>query len=229
MDDNFKPNVLVVLITKDYVEIGCLDSVIGQTYPNYSWMIHGMKPVFDDAHPILRCSKNCAHNREAARHLALASDADYFLFMDSDIVLPPEALERFIVQVHGAQRAVTTPPGMTVYDNAKEIIGGWYKMRNSHRWVCGHWVDDNLFVHCQCPEPSLTRVDMVGLGCCLISRNALSDLCFEHGTDKECKDDTGRTILLEECAAFSNLAANKGYCLYMDGSVICQHLERAAR
>lgn len=205
--------VLAVVITKDRVEPECLESVLNQTHPDVAWLISGKRPQFEDENPTARLYLNCADNREAARKMALASDADYFLFLDSDIVLPTYAVAEFVTQAQ----------------NGKHIIGGWYPILGDarNRWVCGNWVADNVFVNCKCPEPSLIRVDVVGIGCMFISRQALSDLPFEPGVNLECLNEYGRRMLLGECGIFGNAAAEKGYAMYMDGEIVCRHLTRA--
>jgi len=195
--------VLIVTITKDTIHPECLESVLNQDYANYTWMIHMQKPA-DYGDPLVSANKNCADNRNRARTLALASDADYFLFLDSDIALPKEAISEFLKQ-------------------PKDIQGGWYQMPKSKRWVCGSWAADNVFANYMGVLPSLIRVDMVGVGCMFISRKALSELTFEPGTDKQCRGPDGKTMWLGECGAFGNQASEKGYDLYMNGSIICKH------
>jgi glycosyltransferase involved in cell wall biosynthesis len=205
------PRILVVIITADTVLPQCLDAIIGQTYENYSWMIHGQRPTFHHEIPAVRTYLNCAANREAARKIALSSDADYFLFLDSDIVIPEGAIEAFVTQAKVG----------------KEIIGGWYAIKNDRtRYVAGRYVADLVFHHFSEPQPSLVRTDLVGLGCAFISRKALADTCFEHGCDKYLQLTSKQKVLQGECGAFSNLADKRGYGLYMDGDVICQHLNR---
>jgi hypothetical protein len=227
-----KPRVLVVVITKDYVEQECLNAIISQDYENYSWMISGMKPGFDDMPWTHKLYMNCSHNRECARKMALASDAEYFLFLDSDVVIPDGTISEFVLQMVNSRipgPRIRSAPGIPVpyHDNTKHIIGGWYKMVNSNRWICGSWVADNTFVNCMAPGTSLTKVDVIGMGCMFISREALSVIPFEHGTDIEYTDGiTGQRMMLGECGKFGNNAFDKGYELFMDGSVICKHLTR---
>lgn len=223
--------VLVVLITKDYVEPECLESVLKQDYPDYSWMISGMKPKFRHDFPWAQVYLNCSYNRNYARQMALASDAEAFLFVDSDIVLPSNAISSFVKQVCDAKpsSSIMTPPGMTVSSSEKHIIGGWYKVMNDTRYVAGRWVADNTFINFYIPEQSLVRTDVIGLGCAFITRKALIDIEFEHGIDIVAKYANGDDICLGECGAFGNRAAEKGYEMYMDGSVICEHIKREGR
>jgi Glycosyl transferase family 2 len=161
-----------------------------------------------------KTSMNCAENREAARrHVLATSDADAFLFMDSDIVLPEGAVEEFVKQCR----------------TNKSIIGGWYPFRNDPRgrWAAGRWIADNTFHNFTRVQASLVKTDMVGLGCAFITREALSNLRFEHVPNLASVSLNGETLIVEECGAFGNLANEKGYELWMDGSVVCGHLDRA--
>jgi hypothetical protein len=226
-----QPRVLVVVITKDFVEAECMESIVGQDYRNYRWMIHGMHPKYTSNNSAVEMYANCSMNREIARKLALASDAEFFLFMDSDIAIPEYAISEFVLQAENSRATpdsrIKLPPGMVSFPvQPKHIIGGWYKMQQGNRWVAGTWVEDNRFVNCLSPAPSLTKVDVVGLGCAFISRQALSELPFEDGLGLECQDAVGRTIIVGECGIFGNRAFEKGYEMWMDGSVVCKHLSR---
>lgn len=101
-------------------------------------------------------------------------------------------------------------------------------MDKSNRWVAGKWVGDNALFQYQEPQPHLIEVDFLSLACVMVSREALTDLEFEDGFDKECFNTLlKRKVHLGTCVAFSNKAADKGYKMYVDGSVICQHIRES--
>src|SRR5438132_14208485 len=110
--------VLVIVPTNDYVESGCWDSVLAQDYPHYTVMVSVIKEV----PPRMQLEKSVRStvNRNYAAKMALASSADYFLFVDSDIVLPAHAITSMEAQLRLA--------GM-------DIVGGWYEMLASPAWV----------------------------------------------------------------------------------------------
>src|SRR5438552_838686 len=98
--------VLVVIITERDVMTESMEAVLGQDYPNFDLMVHArrgrLKCEDERRAPGMRAATtkylNCSDNRERARKMALASDADKFLFVDSDIVLPPGAISELAKQ-----------------------------------------------------------------------------------------------------------------------------------
>jgi hypothetical protein len=206
-------NVLAVIITAADVEPPCLQALRAQTKP-VPWLIRGARPnpAHDELPPIVRLYRNCSENREAARRMVLASDADAFLFLDSDIVLPPHAVEEFVRQ-----------------SRPNRILGGWYPILGSDRWVAGRWVADHVFHNSRSPEPGVVRTDTLGLGCAFVPRAAAEALAFEHGTDLVCRDAVGRSLIVGECGAYGNAAAAAGFEMFMVGDVVCGHVERSKR
>jgi glycosyltransferase involved in cell wall biosynthesis len=207
--------ILVVIITKDYVVPECMRSVIEQDYGNYEWMIFGHHPRHKIDHFVKNLYTNCSETRNGARKLALASDADAFLFMDSDMEIPKNTISNFVKQA-------------TNQFGKDRIFGGWYNVRSDpdNRFVAGRWVADNVFSSYRTTLTSLVMTDMVGLGCAFIPRGALEKIEFEVGCDIFYRDEKGRERLVGECLAFGNRAVDNGYSLFMDGDVICIHHER---
>src|SRR5580765_1581669 len=212
--------VLVVIITEKEVMKACMDSVLAQDCPDFDVMVHVHRRAFvcdDSRHePEVQAAitkyVNCAENRERARKMALASDAEKFLFVDSDILLTSGALSELVKQ-------------------NMDVIAGWYKVQYEERYTCGRWVADNLFLNLWAVERSVVKVDSFGMGCALFSRRALTDVHFHHGTDMWAKTIIGgqeSNFIVGECGAVGGLLLDKGYQPYMDGSVVCEHLDRAA-
>jgi len=202
-------NKVSVIIPSPTTEImpEVLEALVNQDYPNFTWKINVLEPV--QVYPDRRnISLNSTLNLNDARTKALATDADYFITLDSDVVMPPNAISELMKQ------------------SQFDIVGGWYPMIHSPEWVAGKWVADNTIWHFKKPEPSLIKVDMIGLGCLMLSRKALTDLEFRNGIDREVNDEFGRKIYMGPCLAFSVNAQDNCYDLYMNGSVICQHLKR---
>jgi hypothetical protein len=150
-----------------------------------------------------------ALNRNTIREMALHSDAEHFLFVDSDTVLPSDALTRLIS--HG-----------------KDIVGGWYPLvHESQRWAVATY-EDGVFRNFSAPVPGLVPVDMVGLGCALVSRRVYEAVSFNPGLlpgDTVTLAD-GRHCPMGICAKWGIEARAAGFELYADGAVVCQHLPR---
>lgn len=64
------------------------------------------------------------------------------------------------------------------------------------------------------------------MGCALVSRKVLEQVTFKPGIDIFLKDESGVNLILGECGAFGNDVTDSGFTLYMDGSVVCEHLTR---
>lgn len=211
--------ILICLITKGMPNPQSYESILVQDYPHYDWMMSGVKPVdyhlkdFGETPPpetynkrIYNLYNNCVANRNILRKMALTSDADYFLFMDDDIILPRDALSKMIM-------------------HKKDIMGGWYKMENSTNYVAGAWVADHIFIHYQKPQEHVIKVDTIGMGCALLSRKVVEAVPFEVGLDRICKDAQENNLLLGECGIFGERAIEKGFMLFMTGDVICGHIK----
>lgn len=234
--------VLAVMINgHEDIDAQSLWTLTNQDYPNLEIIVRCEKPKLKGKNTVEDLYLNCAANRESARKLALKSDADYFFFVDSDVVLTsPSEISKLMKQIQTISPAREMNPNtgkmmvIPKQNRTKHIIGGWYRTQNPHKWVAGKWVADKVFSNYSAPLPSLVETDMVGLGCALISREALKNLHFRPGIDKtahnrpSCGCDKCKEIkdaMLGECLDFGNQAAKKKYKMYMDGDVVCGHVK----
>lgn len=199
--------VLIIVITDKHVMPRCYNSLLEQDYPNFLVSVVAKRPVFQHSDTTKLKYLNCVDNRNEARRMFLGSDSDYCLFVDSDIVLPKNALS--LLMSHG-----------------KDVMGGWYQEINSDRWIAGRWIADNTFFNFRQIQPSVVKTDVVGMGCALVSRKVLEQVSFKPAIDVILKDESGVSLILGECGAFGNDVAEMGFNLYMDGSVVCEHLIR---
>jgi hypothetical protein len=225
--------VLTILITADQPLAEVWAAVRAQDYPAQRLLVHWQPPVRFAESYIDNVYRNCSANRNAARTLALASDAELFWFLDDDVVPPPDAL-RLLVSETGSrvsQVPAVWPDGTRVPSGApvpeRHIVGGWYPMRGGGKWVAGKFVGDHLFLNFPHVQPGLVPVDMVGLGCALLSRAVLEAVEFRDGLELRTVDawnpSAGLSYVGGECLAFANAAAAKGFDLFMHGGVVCEH------
>lgn len=199
--------VLIICITDKYVENKCYESLINQNYDNYDILIHIQKYKKFSDDKIIDKYKNCSKNREVARKLALNSDAEYFLFVDSDIVLPENTINSLV-------------------SHKLPAVGGYYKMFGTEKWVCGRFVADNTFFNLRAIEPFLSSIDMAGFGCFMIRRDVLEKIEIIDGTNFWLKNEVNQDIIGGECLMFCNKIYDLGYNICMDGNVVCEHLTR---
>lgn len=206
-----KKALILVVSAQDVVQ-EALDSWNAQDYPSYSTLIHILKPTKLHDDPEKNKNLNIAVNTEIIRKFALASDADYFFFVDSDIVLPPHAISELIEQLETMKA---------------HAIAGYYLMRNSKTHYCmGRLVKDNTLWYLMQPEKSVVKIDYAGTGCLMVSRELLGRITINvdldrilkiAGTEKLC-------VWFDHCFDLCNQIFALGYQLYADGDVICKHL-----
>ena len=180
----------------------CWDSAINQDYPICSVMVHVDKPVAGHK------TMDSAMNRNAMRNMALHSDADNFLLLDSDTVLPLDAVSRLI-------------------SHNLDIVGGWYPFLNRPgMWVMAKRVG-NCYNNFNYPVPGLSEVDTIGLGCMLISRKVYQTIEFNAGLlPGDEIEVNGLPGLRGISARWAHDAQKAGFKLFADGGVICKHLPR---
>jgi len=228
--------VLITIPTNNEVMPEVMKAVNAQTYPNFDVLVNvGDSPLDPKLETLL---KTFAISRNKIRELALETDAEYIFMVDSDVLVPVDALANLMYQMGNKVTSIDwrAPDGRIIPKGTKNpekfIIGGWYpkKFTNNHEWICGKWTADNLFMTLNYPAKSLIEVDMVGLGCCLVKRELLEKVKWvESELFKISKDRWGEDTYAGDCLAFCNLVADAGYRMYMDGSVICKHLIRSRK
>src|SRR6185295_17082749 len=111
----------------------------------------------------------------------------------------------------------------------KHIIGGWYKLLNKHGkiptlWSPSRWIADNVLVSLMYVEKSVVRVDKIASGCIMMSREVLEKIPWRTGATIKVNEEDGKFSCPCMCAMFGIDAQDLGYELWMDGSVVCQHL-----
>ena len=198
--------VTILVPIKDYIERACYEALRRQTFTDRAIIIHQLDPLQLDSLPPKNKTLNSVRNRNEMRKAALGTDSTHFLMVDSDTVLPLNALE-------------------TLLSRDKDIISGWSLMANDKKWIAARWNGDKL-CHYYAPEKGIVEVDMSPLGCMLIKREVLEKIKFEDGLEEFIKDGDGKNIYKGITAKFGENAQKSGYKLYMDGDVICQHIRK---
>lgn len=194
------PKVCVVMISdKKYPTtetLRCLKSITEQDHP-YSilWSM--------DYNSKYNKIGNIIWHSEKTRKIAIETDADYFLFVDTDVVLPVNTITELVKQLKNGN---------------KHIISAWFKI-SDYEYNAGRWVADNTLAQLQSIEKSVTMVDKIDFGCMMLSRIAIEDCEFIF----EDRDIMNQKAC--QCLSFAINAQDKGYKLWMDGDVICKHKE----
>lgn len=217
--------VLILIPTADKVEARSLKAAYAQDYGNVEVLISIRKPsqLHDDQ--TKNFHMNIREHKNHMRELALKTDADYFMWLDSDVELPKYAVTKLMLQL---EQPAFDPrmwaqirkryPGRDITPKKKHIMGGWYQLKKTNFYNAGKFYADNCIASLPYPQPSVVEVDKIDLGCVIISREVFQKIKLRDGN----------VILNEhfggcECLMFANDAVKLGYSLYIDGAVICKH------
>jgi hypothetical protein len=221
--------VLIVIFTNGKLYKGVYDAAISQDYPECSVIISVRKSDIKKS----SCENQVDH-MNYVRHLCESSDADYFFFIDSDLIIPKNAVSNLILQLE--QPEINLELFSHLKNNfaeiqipsKKHIIGGWYKLAEKKKktptlWSPSRWVADNTLVSLTSIEKSVVRVDKIASGCIMMSREVMEKIPWrlDH---VDINEHIGGHLHPCRCAFFGIDAQDAGYELWMDGSVVCKHL-----
>lgn len=167
-------------------------------------------------------SYNIADGRNQLVDIMLQGDYDYIFFVDSDVVLPVNALDDlyhmqwyFCTGTYPRKELDTLTrddPFTTLYRHA-EINKTSY---------CPYFMPFS-----ELPENQLTQVDCCGFGCVLLRRDLFEKLdkpyfFFAH---EECgPDGSGQPYCIGEDMYFCRQVVQKGLEIWAHGNVICGHV-----
>jgi hypothetical protein len=199
-------------------------------------LIQVSKSIHESEHHYVRLYKNATHTRNEARDVALKSDCSHFLWIDSDVVPPPDVIEKLSKM-------------------KSEVAGGWYPVRDREkildgRWVAGTFNEKGEFSNYHFPwvikdgDPDThpfgdqmlnlktmtykyapTISHMAPLGCLLMSRDVLELLEFEDGTDQPVTL-AGYNVetMRGDCLQFGLQLNDLGIVTHMSPRVLCRHI-----
>ena len=222
---------MMIVVTADKVHPRCEESLHNQDYDNYEVLIN-VKPAveYSGKNYYQQKNLNIAANREEARQKALKTDAQYFLWGDSDIVYLGNTLSELILQMQEKRSTIpvvfegkSIPAGQPIAQ--KHLMAGWYKNR---------WYKKDIFVMGTCVEmdqlylyekviPGVTGIDYFGLGCVCMTRELLEKVTMEPGIDTLITNQFGK-FYLDEGGALSRQVYQLGYDCWANGNVVCEHI-----
>lgn len=204
-------------------KVGMAIGVICNGYVPIKWMMHMMNlgktlPGGLYWSYIYACgdfkkdpTKNYATQRLEVVQKALESKSKYLLFIDSDVFVPSDAINRLMSHdvdiVNGIYWMKTTPPQPVIY----ESIG------NGPIWKIE-------------PKDELLEIGGAGLGCCLI-KTSVFEKFIEKGVDifkqNWSGQRSGRTVKVDigEDHWFFDQARKLGFKIYADTNVLCDHYD----
>jgi len=135
----------------------------------------------------------------------LKSNCTHLLFLDSDMVFPPEIVDLLL-------------------KHDKDFISALYVLRKAHR-PCYRFKDGDNYKAPEKIEPNkLLEVDAVGLGTCLLKRSVLEKTSSDNDGKPLFKIDyKSRTEIFGEDVYFCKLAKKSGFKVFVDTSVLVGH------
>jgi len=206
-------SVIIPIIKGGKVEEETLISLKNQNYDNLNILISEDEPIAETR------LQNLVNSRNKLRDEALKVQSDYYLMLDSDVILPDNGINNLILQAHDKRKN----------KSRFNIIGGWYPLvpiQNPPIWSAGRWIDDNVMINLRSVEHSVVVVDKIELGCALVSKKVYEQIPIEAGFNNLIKIDNGEKWMPScECLMFGKKAQDLGYKLYMNGDVICRHIK----
>jgi len=217
-----KPKILVGCPVSNYHEYCTdeyIDSVNNLTYDNYDVLLvdnskdNSFYDKIKDRVPVIKTSylenayDRVIESRNILRQKALEGGYDYLLSLEQDVIPPRNVIEKLLSNCKQITTGIYFKPGM--YENHREPIAlVWVKSKNDQTKAVPVRSDiingDNLI-----------KVDLCGLGCVLISHNALEKIKFRYD--------------LKDCPATDDIffckdAEKEGFEIYADTSIKCRHL-----
>ena len=199
-------------------------------------MIHECKPTHNHENRFAKTALNATQTRNEARKIALKSACTHFLWIDSDVVPPPNTIDQLLKMEN-------------------DSAAGWYPVRDDNqiiedRWVAGTFTDDGEFANYHFPwvvkdgdpdthpygdlvmdirtkkfrrQPTISH--LAPLGCLMITREIMELLEFQHGTNYAVTiAGLGVTVPRCDCLQFGLQLYELGVVTHMSPRVVCKHL-----
>ncbi|MDD5068385.1 MAG: hypothetical protein PHN89_02155 [Candidatus Pacebacteria bacterium] len=150
---------------------------------------------------------NMTTNKNVLRSMALASPAEWVLFLDDSVYLPKGSIEKFLKE-------------------GKEIMGGWYQSSGAVVWSTLSENKEGRFEFFTKPEKGTAEVGALGLGCLMVHRPTLMKIAFEPGFEHVSlidgmKQKDGPFPHMGDALAFAFSAKKIEEKIAMVGDVVC--------
>lgn len=152
---------------------------------------------------------NVAKQRNIGVQGFLKTDFTHLFFVDSDMVLPKDALTKLL-------------------STDKDIITSLYFQKKEPFFpVIGKRSEDLLEWIVNYPQNSIIEVEYCGMGCCLIKRNVLETMLPKLENIGEIPQFFSYANNLSEDIFFCDKARENGFKIFCDTSVKCGHLKQS--
>lgn len=206
-----KTKVLIGITTAETVSHETMSSIYNMVVP-------------DDVETVLHIihAYNVADGRNNLVDIMYAENCDYILFVDNDVILPPNTL----VDLLGMQWyfCVGTYPRKefkTIIDEDQYTTLYNHNERNKEIYCPTFMRLSSL------PPNQLTQVDCCGLGCALIRKdlfNAIEKPYFFFAHEGDITKDDMSEYCIGEDMYFCRKVIKNGYQIWAHGNVLCGHI-----
>ena len=156
---------------------------ISMEFANYTWTpITTQLTSWADVTPMISRAPSLPLSRNILVESFLKSECEYALWLDSDVILDgnPANYAEAVLKMFRA-----------MMDNGKSIVSGIYRAKQQHGFNYALWkrapkeISDKGYVHVESWTGNWFKVDVVGLGFCLMRRQVLQDVHFQTQRAKE--------------------------------------------
>ena len=191
-----RPSVLLAILTREIVSTKWAAGFRNLVLPAQSGVSFRAGAPFDVA-------------RNAACTDALQNGFQWLMFLDDDVVAPPDTFARLSQSNH-------------------DIVSGLYYRRQEPICPVAMTMDadgKSTWVTQWNPPNSIVEVDLVGAGCLLIHRRVLERVQSPWFTWEIGRDDVPKTrSAMSEDFAFCMKAKQAGFKVHLDTSIRCEHV-----
>ena len=149
------------------------------------------------------------------------TDFDWVLWVDSDIVLTEDALQKVWSAASAKERPVVTGVYFISKENEKSLMAPYPAVFN---WVTGE--DYKIAYLHPLPKDALVKVDSAGFGFVLMHRNAVTQMRRVHGAIPYFNETGVGEHFVSEDINFFKLMGSAGVPLYTHTGALVQHMKR---
>lgn len=190
------------------------DAAMSQGYPFYRFIEEPRPPKVKGTLNRIKAIAD-SRNKSRAWIKRIHATSDYIALVDSDVVLPPNAVKMML-------------------QAPKMIVGGWVPVRGvNDRWIASTTLPDGSFANFKEPSIRIIETTMLPLAACVIPRSIFDAIEVRaprppHDELVTCGVTRQKLIPSEPYLYTLDLKAKFGLNAWMHPDVICKHIENVA-
>ncbi len=168
------------------------------------------------------------HSRNLIIKEAREGEYDYLLMLDSDVIVPPDIINRLIkdekdivggvyynfFNIQGTMKWMPVAFKFLTMREKEEMKNLGFKLDIDSKIT--RWISEE-----EIKSGDLLEIDFAQSGCLMLSRKAFGSL--DYGKSGDYLDSSKSKIIIDECSVIMNNARDKGFKSYLDTKLICRH------